>query len=263
MYELKEDQHYISKFILKKFVNPKSKSFKVFDKKRSLYLSGPKYPPKTMMKKFFYEHSSFSLNEIEDLLASRETVYAPIIDKLIKGKVITKGEFRSLLEFRHVTYYRSSEFIAFLTYQKQRGENSWLQRADWRMINGITSSEDDAKRSQLSAIKRTIAGTEPILELSVMTPVCFVLKTSNKRFVIGDNGSISLGAELDGLIVIVVSPWVALMFPRTLKATEMMKQHTVKLYDCLLLFEDIKDDVVDLINKRTKEQAYAYWVESA
>ena len=127
---MKQDQHYISKFILKKFIDPKTKSFKVFDKKLGRYLSGPKYPKKTMMEKFFYEHDSFLPNEVEDLLASRETIYSPIINKLINEQHITKPEFALLLEFRHVTYYRSSEFIAFHTYQKQRGDNSWLQRAD-------------------------------------------------------------------------------------------------------------------------------------
>ena len=130
------------------------------------------------------------------------------------------------------------------------------------MINGISNTKDSAKKSQLNAIKRTISGIEPILELSLMTPVCFVFKTLDKRFVIGDNGSLSMGGELDGIIVIVVSPSVALMFPRTLKATEMMKQYSIKLYDCLLVFENIKDDLVDLINDKTKEQTFAYWVET-
>jgi hypothetical protein len=262
---MKQNQHYIPKFLLKKFTDDKSKGFRVFDKTKESFLSGVKYPKKTMVEKLFYEHNSLKPNEVEDLLSKQETRYSVLINKIINGgDTLTRKDFRTLMEFRHVTHYRSSEFFAFHTHHKNRGDNSWLQRADWRSLNGIYNTDDyegDMKKSQLNAIKRTIAGTETILKMSLLTPVCVVFELKDKRFVIGDSGSISMGGEFDGVVVIVISPQHALMFPRTLKALEVMKKFNIKNSDPLILYESAPDDVVDIINDRVKEQAYRYWVE--
>ena len=262
---MKQDQHYIPKFILKKFTNNKTHGFKVFDKKSQTYLTGTKYPKKTMMGKLFYEHSKLQPNEVEDLLSKRESLYAPLIEKILNQEDLKRDDFRTLMEFRHVTHYRSIEFIAFHSHKKSRGKDSWLQRADWRMINGIYGVEEyesNIKLTQLNAIKRTIDGTEPILQMSMLTPVCFAFKSSEKKFIIGDSGSLSFGGELDGVIIIVVSPEWSLMFPRTLNAVEVIKRFKLKVGDPLLVYENAPEDIVDLINQRTKDQAYEYWVET-
>lgn len=259
---MKRSQHYLPRFILKKFIDLKSKSFKVFDIKTNTYLSGPKYPPKTMTKALFYEHDSLKPNEIEDLLASRESIYAPIIDKILLRQSISKDEFAHLLEFRHVTYYRSNEFVAFHSFQTSRGENSWRQRWEWRSFNGSYETTFDVKKSQVNAIKRTINGTEPILQLSLLTPVCIALQSSSKKFIIGDSGSLSMGDELKGVVIIVISPYVALLFPRPSAAVEMMKERHLKLSNPLLMYEDCDDELVETINKATRHQAFAHWVES-
>lgn len=261
---MKQDQHYIPKFILRKFTNDKTHGFRVFDKEIKRFLDGTQYPKKTMIQKLFYEHDKLRPNEVEDLLSKRETVYASLIQKFLDKETLNKQDVRVLMEFRHVTYYRSSEFIAFHNHKKDRGSNSWLQRADWRMINGIYDIKEydsDIKLSQLNAIKRTIAGTEPILELSLMTPVCFVFESFDKNFIIGDSGSLSFGGEFDGIIIIVISPEYALMFPRMLKALEIMREFNKKIGDPLIIYETAPCDIVGMINERTKDQAYKYWVE--
>ena len=256
------NQHYIPKFILNRFVDdPKNNRLRVFDKKKNCYLSGSCTPKKSMVTKLFYEHNDFYPNEIEDLLSKRETKYSPVVTKLINSIPISKNEFNILLEFRHVMYYRSNEFMAFHSYQKNRDDNSWAQRLDWRNINGISSSKDDTKKSQLKAIKRVIAGTDAILELSMMTPVCFVLHSHGKRFIIGDNGSLSMGSEFDGVVIIVLSPQYAIMFPRLLSAQKIMNELGLSQIEHKILYEEMNDQLVELVNSKTAELTYEYWVD--
>lgn len=254
-------QHYIPRFLLDKFIDPDKKNIKVFDKLLNTYLSGPKYPKRTMMKLFFYEHDSFSENEIEELLQKRESLYAPLIEKLIGGEKLSMKEYALLIEFRHITYYRSNEFIAFHNFQKNRGKNSWIQRWDWRSINGVSNNKFDAKKSQLDAIKRVIAGTEPIVGISLSTPICFVIKSAGNKFIIGDNGSVSIGGELDGEAIIVVSPEFAIKFPKLASALQLMREIKVKSNENTVIYENADNDEVKLINDAIKEHAFQYWVE--
>ncbi len=256
------NQHYIPKFILNHFVDETKKQYiKVFDKKKNCYLSGNCTSKKSMVTKLFYEHQDYCPNEVEDLLWQRETIYSPIITKLIDGVNISKDEFKILLEFRHVTYYRSSEFMAFHSYQKNRGDDSWAQRQDWQNLNSISSSKDDAKKSQLNAIKNVVAGTDIILELSSMTPICFVLHSSCMRFIVGDNGSLSIGDEFSGVVIIVVSPQYAIMFPKLQRGFEIMNKLGLSRSKHAILYEEVDDQLVELINSRTADAAYSYWVE--
>lgn len=254
-------QHYIPRFLLDKFADPVKKNIKVFDKLHNSYLSGAKYPKKTMMKLLFYEHDSFSKNEIEELLQKRESLYAPLIEKLISGEKLSMNEYALLVEFRHITYYRSNEFIAFHNFQKNRGKNSWIQRWDWRSINGVSNSKFDAKKSQLNAIKRVIAGTEPIVEISLSTPICFIFKSTENKFIIGDNGSVSAGGELNGVAIIVLSPECAIMFPKLANAAQLIKKYKVKANENKVIYENVGNDTVELVNDLTKEHAFQYWVE--
>ncbi|MFA7310022.1 MAG: DUF4238 domain-containing protein, partial [Candidatus Paceibacterota bacterium] len=141
-------QHFVPRFILKRFVA--SDRFNLFDKRYGkLY---QKTPGRSMYKEYFYEHDNFNPNEVEDLIASRENLYAPIIEKLLAKEKLTLEEHKTLIEFRHITYYRSNEFIGFHTHRKDRGEGSTHQRLDWLRHNGIYSGgnrEKDIKQSQL------------------------------------------------------------------------------------------------------------------
>ncbi len=253
-------QHFIPRFILRRFTNKQGKTNFV-DKR---YGSKGKAPDGAMYKDFFYEHDDFNPNEIEDLLASRENIYAPIIEKILSYKTLTIDEHKILIEFRHTTYYRSNEFFGFHRFQKRRGENDWMERWDWKSINGLYSSDDwdkDIKKSQLRAIKSVISGDDAAYSVSLWTPICFLFTSKGKKFMVSDSGSLCRGDEMNGIVIIVLSPLHAIMFPRTIKAVELMEKLRVKNDQSTIIFEDISDKDVDIINKMVLEDSFEYYID--
>lgn len=217
-----------------------------------------------MYKEYFYEHDNFKPNEVEDLLSSRENIYAPIIEKIISGEKLSLEEHKILIEFRHVTYYRSNEFIGFHTYQKDRGEGSSEQRLDWLRIKGIYDQKDfkkDIKRSQLKAIQDVINGKDAAYQMSTWTPICIVYVTKDRKFAIGDNGSISIGGESEGITVIVISPTHALVFPRTVTAIELMQKVGATNQESTIKYLEVGNDYVDSINNVIREHAFEYYID--
>ncbi len=217
-----------------------------------------------MYKEYFYEHDDFNPNEVEDLLASREGIYAPIIEKIISRQELTLKEHRTLIEFRHITYYRSNEFIGFHTYKKNRGERSSDQRLDWLRINGIFGSDitdKNIKRSQLKAIQSVISKKDSAYQISSVTPICLVAIAKDRKFVIGDNGSISMGDEFEGMTVIVISPTHALAFPRASTALELMKKIGVTSQTSTIVRLEIDNDLVDTLNERIVDNAFEYYID--
>lgn len=191
------------------------------------------------------------------------------IRKIMDSKEISKEEFNILLEFRHVSYYRSNEVNGFYGFRTSRGPDDWMDRWDWRSLNGITGPdyEKQHKLAQLKAIKSVIANDEGlgnvIRKLSRMTPICFVFTSKGKKFIIGDNGSLSLGGELDGVVIIVLSPDHALMFPKITKACEVMAKYGMKLNEeqHRIIYEDIDDEGVDVVNNKMIARSFEYYVD--
>ncbi|MFA5876840.1 MAG: DUF4238 domain-containing protein [Candidatus Paceibacterota bacterium] len=258
--KLKRVQHFVPRFILKKFLT--SSEFKLFDKRYKKFLS--KTPGGSMYKEYFYEHDDFNVNEVEDLISSRENLYAPIIEKLISREKLTLAEHKTLIEFRHITYYRSNEFIGFHTYKKDRGEGSSHQRLDWLRINGIFSfknHEKDIKKSQLKAIQNVINQQDSAYQLSSFTPICFVAISNDRKFAIGDNGSISMGDEFDGMAVIVISPSHLLAFPKTRTAVELMEKIGMTNQESKVVYLNIENDLVALINEKIIDRAFEYYID--
>lgn len=256
---MKRVQHFIPKFILKKFISDKWK-FKIFDKRDDRYKS----PSDTMYKERFYEHDDFKPNEIEDLLATRENFYAPVIEKLINKIPLNLEEHKILLEFRHTTYYRSNEFVNFHTYKNGRGNADWEQRHDWRSIMGIFNSKDlenDIKKSRLKAIQLVINGTDPVYEISLLTPLCFVFTSRCKKFIVSDSGSLCRGNEFDGMVIIVLSPIHAVMFPRLKTALEIMTKKGVSKNESTVIYEDATEELVDLINEMAIKSSSEYYID--
>ncbi len=258
--QLTRVQHFIPRFILKRFLA--SGEFDLFDKRQGKALS--KTPKKSMYKEYFYEHDDFNPNEIEDLLASRENVYAPIIDKIIAKEKLTLEEHQTLIEFRHVTYYRSNEFMGFHTHKKNRGEDSSPQRLDWLSINGIYSAENyenNIKKSQLRAIQNVINRTDSAYYMSSLTPICVVAVSNDRKFAIGDNGSISIGEQFDGATVIVVSPSHALIFPKARTALALMEELKITNQESTIEYREFGNDFVDFVNERVIDWAFEYYID--
>jgi len=217
-----------------------------------------------MYKEYFYEHNDFNLNEVEDLIASREHLYAPIIEKLIARKELTLEEHKTLIEFRHITYYRSNEFIGFHTHRKDRGEGSSQQRLDWLRLNGIYGGGDrekDIKRSQLKAIQDVINRKDAAYRMSSLTPFCYAAAARDKKFAIGDNGSISMGEEFDGVTIIVISPDYALVFPKARTALEIMEKTGVTAEQSTVKYLQVGDEYVEPINRRILDRAFEYYID--
>lgn len=258
--QLTRVQHFVPRFILKKFLD--SGKFKFFDKRYKKFLS--KNAKGSMYKEYFYEHDEFNPNELEDLLKSREDIYAPIIEKLIAKESLTLEEHKTLIEFRHITYYRSNEFIGFHTYKKDRGYGSAPQREDWRRINAIFdlgNIEKDIKKSQLRAIKDVINKKDSAYQLSSLVPICIVAIASDKKFGIGDNGSISIGEEFDGITIIVISPYNALIFPKTRSALEFMKVLKVSNQQSTVIYAKQSNTFVEAVNRCIFNRAFEYYVD--
>jgi hypothetical protein len=257
----KRIQHFIPQFILRKFLN--DKSFKIINKKFNK--SSNKGASNSMYKEYFYEHNDFSPNEIEDLLASREGFYASVIEKLINKTPLTLEEHKILLEFRHTTYYRSNEFIGFHNYKKRRGENDWMERWDWKSLNGIYNSKDfekDIKKSQLRSIKSVIDRKDPVYYISSLTPICFLFTSENKKFMVSDSGSLCWGDEFDGMVIIVLSPIHAIMFPRIKNALSLMEKLGVNNEKSNVIYEKADDDLVDLVNDKVLKSSFEYYIDS-
>lgn len=258
----KRIQHFIPRFILKKFLENGAFSFKLFDKRYGKFSN--KNPRGSMYKEYFYEHDDLGSNEIEDLLAGREGIYAPIIEKLINKVPITLEEHKTLLEFRHVTYYRSNEFIGFHNYQKRRGGNDWMQRLDWKSLNGIYNSdnyEKDIKKSQLRSIKAVIERKDPVYCMSSLTPICFLYTSKNKKFMVSDSGSLCWGDEFRGMVIIVLSPSHAVMFPRLKNAIKIMEKLKVNNQKSTVIYEDLSEEEVDDINTHVLRNSFEYYID--
>lgn len=257
---MKKVQHFIPRFILKKFTNEGSFSFynKIFG------IFSKKVPSGSMYKEYFYEHDEFSPNEIEDLLASRESLYAPIIEKVIKHQQISLEEYKILTEFRHTTYYRSNEFVGFHTHRKARGENDWMARWDWRSLNFIYNPNDydkDIKKSQLNAIQSVIDGKDAAYSLSLLTPICFVFTSKEQKFMISDSGSLCFGDEFEGYVIIVISPFYAIMFPRVNMAMKAMLKMGVDDKQVTVKYEEVDDDFVSFVNNKVLEKSFEYYID--
>jgi len=257
---MKRVQHFIPRFILKNFLD--KGFFKFFDKRYGKY--SDKTPGGSMYKEYFYEHDDFELNEIEDLLARRENLYAPIIEKIINQIPLTLEEHKILIEFRHTTHYRSNEFIGFHRFQTSRGKDDWMQRLDWKMINGIYESNDwdkDIKRSQLKAIKSVVDGKDAAYSLSTYTPICFLFTSKDKKFMVSDSGSLCWGDEVDGMIIIVLSPIHALMFPRIKNAIKSMEELGVTNQQSTIKYKVADNEFVDFVNKKVLENSFEYYID--
>lgn len=263
-------QHYIPRFLLRRFLSPKS--FRIYNKETGTYSN--KGASNSMVKSLFYEHDKFNPNEIENLLQKRETVYAPIIAKLIKGEEITIKEYDILLEFRHVSHYRSHEFFAFHTYQKRRGDSSYEQRHDWKSMHGLYGPrsqeqlESDIKLSQLKAIKSVIANDEGwgniIRKVSGYTPICLVYESKGTKFIIGDSGSLTIGGELEGITWIVISPTKVLAFPRgssAIKFIEHLTKLNGKMKVPIIINYKLPEESVILLNEQLKHISFQYYVD--
>ncbi len=256
---MKRVQHFIPRFILKKFISDKWK-FKIFDKRDNRYKS----PSDTMYKEYFYEHDDFKPNEIEDLLATRENLYAQVIEKLINKIPLNLEEHKILLEFRHTTYYRSNEFVNFHTYKNGRGKADWEQRHDWRSIMGIFHSKDlenDIKKSRLKAIQAVIKRADPAYCVSLFTPVCFIFTSKGRKFIVSDSGSVCRGDEFDGMVIIVISPIHAIMFPKIKPALGVMTKKDVSKNESTVVYEDAAEDLVDLINEMAIKSSSEYYID--
>ena len=257
---IKRVQHFIHQFILKKFLLPKGR-FELFDKRYNKSL--PKDPGGSMFKEYFYEHDDFNPNEIEDLLALRENFYAPVIEKIINKKPLTIEEHSVLLEFRHTTYYRSNEFIGFHNYEKRRSENDWIERWDWKSINGIYNSKDfekDIKKSQLRSIKSVIDRTDPVYYISSLTPICFLFTSTGKKFMVSDSGSLCGGNEFDGMVAIVLSPNHVIVFPRVKNALKIIEKLGFNNKKSNIIHENADDKFVNLINNKVIENSFEYYI---
>ena len=257
---MKRVQHFIPRFILKRFLDKGSLTF--FNKGHGKY--SKKSSKGSMYKEYFYEHDDFNPNEIENLLAERENFYAPVIEKILNHESLTLEEHKILLEFRHTTYYRSNEFVAFHGFKKGRAQNDWMERLDRRTINGIYESENldkDIKKSQLDAIKSVIARKDSAYSISALTPICFVFTSKNRKFMVSDSGSLYWGSEFDGMVVIVVDPLHAIMFPRLKQALEIMKNRQYTNKESNVIYENAPDDIVDMINDRVLKGSFEYYID--
>lgn len=258
---MKRVQHFIPRFILEKFIL-NDKPFKLVDKRYKKPKN--KFPGSAMFKEYFYEHDDLRPNEVEDLLGKRETVYAPIIKKIIDRVSLTIEEHKTLLEFRHTIYYRSNEFCAFHAFKKRRCEGDWVERQDWRFLNGIFSSDnldDDIKKSQLKAIKAVISREDAVFHMSSLTLLCFVFKTKGKKFIVSDSGSLCWGNEFKGMVVIVISPECAIMFPRLESALEIIKKTGIDKKKSTISYIDIDDNLVNAINKKAVRSSFEYYID--
>ena len=254
-------QHYIPQFILRSFLVGTSLKL-VSIRTGNRYYRGAS---NSMFSDWFYEHRSLPVNHIENTLASRETHYAEVINHLVSNHTMSMEEYRILIEFRHVHYYRSREFYAFFTFQMNRGANSWRQRADWRMINGVYTiqSDEDVKLTQLRAIQSVIEHRDEAYQLNIMIPICFLLHTAGKKFILPDCGSISRtdDNELNGLTSIVIRPDYLLVFPRFGWATNLVEQIRPQSYPHIICSE-VDDDYVEQYNQQSIESSYEFYVQS-
>jgi len=256
----KKYQHLIPKFVLRLFLN--TKSYQLYDVKSRTFIT--KGASNSMGKDHFYEHADYETNEIEDLLAERENKYAPLLKKIMTGETISEDEYRLLVEFRHVSYYRSNEFLDFHNFRKNRGDDSWIQRQDWRMINGVYSPQTkaDIQKTQLKAIQNVINGTDEAFLLSLMTPLCFLYRTRGLKFILSDTGSIGLGDDqFNGVVVIVISPSFALGFPRTTTAIGAIKELGLTSSRNHIIKSDAPDELVEIVNNASIQRSYEFYID--
>lgn len=259
-----KNQHYIPKFILKRFLN--GTSFQLFDKTKSKFL--PKGASNSMAKNWFYEHKSLPKNTIENLLAKRENLYKGVTEKLIKGEKLDQKEYSILVEFRHVTYYRSNEFIGFHDQRKNNSSEDYLARGDWRSINGFSFfkplTQEELKQTQIRAVQSVIKGTDAAFSLSLMTKICFVYISTDKKFLLGDNGSLGLGEDqFNGMVFLVISPYHAVGFPRLLTATKILTENKTEINNKtpIIRFPKVDNDLVDSLNSKIADAAFEYYVD--
>jgi|GEM_PF-2236727 len=262
--DVTKNQHYIPQFILRRFLN--GTSFQLFDKTKNKFL--PKGASNSMAKDWFYEHKSLPKNTIEKLLAQRENLYKKVTDKLIKGEKLNEKEYAVLVEFRHVTYYRSNEFIGFHDFRKSHGNEDYLARGDWRSVNGFSFfkplTQDELKQTQIRAIQAVIKGNDAAFSLSLMIKICFVFKSSNKKFLLGDSGSLCLGEnEFNGMVFLVISPRHIIGFPRINTAAEMLAEAKIGINNKIPIcsFPKVDDDLVGTLNSKIADAAYEYYVD--
>lgn len=271
-------QHYISKYILRNFTDEDNKlpiKYVEYDaKNQKKGVSG------WMYEEYFYEHEDYKENEIEKLLGKRETLYKGILDKILaKPTCLTIEEYDLLLEFRHVTYYRASEFRAFHNFKKTRSKDSdWRTRLDWNMLHGYSlKKNDDMIKSQLDAIQSVIGNDDnignSIRKMSMLIPIYTLVDATDSeiKFNISDCGSITFGGEFDGMTVVVISPDYAICFPRPLLAielcTKILKRKPI-IGDWTVApqinftVEQLGEKFVENVNKAYKQNAYKYIVDS-
>jgi hypothetical protein len=259
-----KNQHYISEFILRRFLN--GTNFQLFDKTKNTFLT--KGASNSMAKKWFYEHKSLPANKIEKLLAQRENLYKKVTEKLIKGEKLNNDDYTVLIEFRHVTYYRSNEFIGFHDFRKSHDDKDYLERGDWRSVNGFSFFKplipDELKQTQIRAIQSVIKGSDAAFSLSLMTKICFVYTSTNKKFFLGDSGSIGSGEdEFNGAVFLVISPHHLVGFPRTLTAAKILTKMKIGINNKnpIVLFLKVDDDLVDSLNLKIADTAFEYYID--
>lgn len=221
-----------------------------------------------MVKEWFYEHKSLPKNEVENLLSKREGFYREVTEKLIRGEKLNEKEYSILIEFRHVTYYRSNEFIGFHDFRKSHGNEDYLARGDWRSINGFSFfkplSQDELKQTQIRAIQSVIKGTDAAFSMSLMTKICFVYISKNKKFFLGDSGSIGSGEdEFNGMVFLVISPHHIVGFPRTLSAAKILAEMKIGINNKtpVIVFPKVDDDLVDSLNSKIANAAFEYYID--
>jgi len=113
-----KNQHYISEFLLRRFVNDNKKLFEVLLEKKKIYSSSPS---KSMCARYTYEYNNLPVNTIENYFSKIEREVAPEIDNLIddinkhkKGLVefsIIRRRVEKLLPTFLIFYYRSGALL--------------------------------------------------------------------------------------------------------------------------------------------------------
>jgi hypothetical protein len=88
-----------------------------------------------------------------------------------------------------------------------------------------------------------------------------VAVTNDRKFVIGDSGSITPGDELTGVVVIVISPHRAIIFPKISRATELMTAKGVTNQESTIIYTRVDNDYVDCMNSRIIESAFEYYID--
>ena len=77
---------------------------------------------------------------------------------------------------------------------------------------------------------------------------------------VSDSGSLCWGNEFNGMVIIVLSPIHAIVFLKLEQSLELMKKMKFTNLKSNILYEDISEDIVDIINNRVVESSFEYYI---